>query len=206
MITLEKKIKVKVNDWKELQREAEGIPSGSELTFNLKDGKEVTFVIGRGGDKVGCFAKKTYFHRRMNEEWTTEGGYNASDAAEYIDRELLSMFPEGLVDIMAAEEITQEIRGKKFTGSHKLWIPSLMQTFGREDDYCKEGGEQIDIFKNEIDRVRADEDGETDLWWLRSVSSANGFRCVGYNGSSNSNIAYNMVGVVLGFWLNLESE
>lgn len=125
----------------------------------------------------------------MNEEWTNEGGYEASDMAEYLDTEIFDLLPDDL------QAVIKERRG------HKLWLFSRREVFGEDGRYiCPEDDVHIPYYQDSENRVKL-RDGEPDWWWLASPSAAYttyfcGVSDFGY--SSNGGASFS-IGVAPGF-------
>lgn len=125
----------------------------------------------------------------MNKDNTNEGGYDASDMAKYLDKEIFALLPDDL------QEVIKERRG------HKLWLFSRREVFGSDGYYiCPEDDLHLPYYENAENRVKL-RNGEPDWWWLASPYEANAalFCCVDSCGVSNFWGASNSVGVVPGF-------
>ena len=125
----------------------------------------------------------------MNEDWTNEGGYEASQMAKYLDTEIFDLLPDDL------QEVIKERRG------HKLWLFSRREVFGKDGHYiCPEDDVHIPYYQDSENRIKL-RDGDPDWWWLASPYAANAtFFCfVDYFGYSDGYGASLSFGVAPGF-------
>lgn len=186
--------------WKKI---AEAIRSGNAkesfnvgdiITVDLKDG--VTMRIAVAGintyvENEVVFAFKDILPEEhyMNEHYTNEGGYEASDMAAYLDTDIFALLPDDL------QEVIKERRG------HKLWLFSRREVFGEDGRYiCPDEDVHLPYYKETENRVKL-RNGESDWWWLASPSAPNTtyFANVSGNGHSYLSYAGNSSGVAPGF-------
>lgn len=158
---------------------------GDEITETLEDGREVVFVVMDYG-VIGL--KGLLGWHQMNKTWTNKGGWLASDMRRYLNEEVIELLPD---DLLAA------IKPRKFGDEEdRLWLFSEVEIFGEHIwGAGDEGDKQLEYFKNPINRVKFDEDGDADWWWERSpyASSSYDFCSVDSNGGAS----YNSAGVLL---------
>lgn len=125
----------------------------------------------------------------MNKDNTNEGGYDASDMAKYLDKEIFALLPDDL------QAVIKERRG------HKLWLFSRREVFGEDGRYiCPKDDVYIPYYQNAENRIKL-RNGEPDWWWLASPNEANATYFCGVDGSGDSDGwgASNSDGVVPGF-------
>ena len=157
---------------------------GDEITETLKDGREVVFVVMDYG-VIGL--KGLLGWHQMNKTWTNKGGWLACDMRRYLNEEVIELLPD---DLLAALK-------------HRLWLFSEVEIFGEHIwGVGDEGDKQLEYFKNPINRVKFDEDGDANWWWERSpyASNSNGF-CAVNSGGANNAAASNSDGVCFGFYI-----
>lgn len=150
---------------------------GDEITETLEDGREVVFVVMDYG-VIGL--KGLLGWHQMNKTWTNKGGWLASDMRRYLNEEVIELLPD---DLLAA------IKPRKFGDEEdRLWLFSEVEIFGEHIwGAGDEGDKQLEYFKNPINRVKFDEDGDASWWWERSpiASDSNYFCSVSSGGSAS---------------------
>ena len=165
---------------------------GDEITETLEDGREVVFVVMDYG-VIGL--KGLLGWHQMNKTWTNKGGWLASDMRRYLNEEVIELLPD---DLLAA------IKPRKFGDEEdRLWLFSEVEIFGEHIwGAGDEGDKQLEYFKNPINRVKFDEDGDAYWWWERSprASYSNNFCFVSSGGASDSG-ASSSGGVCFGFYI-----
>lgn len=190
----------KETTWKDIAeackngKAAETLNVGDIISIVLKSGENMRIAvagINTYAENEVVFAFKDILSEEhyMNERYTNEGGYEASDMAAYLDTEIFGLLPDDL------QEVIKERRG------HKLWLFSRREVFGEDGRYiCPEEDVQLPYYKDAENRVKT-RDGETDWWWLASPSAANlaSFAIVNYGGGSNCGSALYSYGVAPGF-------
>ena len=166
---------------------------GDEITETLEDGREVVFVVMDYG-VIGL--KGLLGWHQMNKTWTNKGGWLASDMRRYLNEEVIELLPD---DLLAA------IKPRKFGDEEdRLWLFSEVEIFGEHIWGASDGGDkQLEYFKNPINRVKFDEDGDAGWWWERSpyASNSNGFCSVDASGNASHYYANNSNGVCFGFYI-----
>lgn len=177
----------KESTWAELKALSEAgklgevLKSGDNIPMMLKNGEEVSFDIGK--DESG----KIYFvmhnclkdTKPMSSEYTNKGGWEESDMRRYLNEEVIKLLPDELREIIKPTKIVQVWNGKRRETEDKLFLLSRTQAFGKHENYepIEPNDSQIDIFKNQRERVKECEELEgVYCWWLRSP----------YSGDSNS--------------------
>lgn len=190
----------KETTWKDIAeackngKAAETLNVGDIISIVLKSGENMRIAvagINTYAENEVVFAFKDILSEEhyMNERYTNEGGYEASDMAAYLDTEIFGLLPDDL------QEVIKERRG------HKLWLFSRREVFGEDGRYiCPEEDVQLPYYKDAENRVKT-RDGETDWWWLASPSAAytTYFANVGSSGYSNYDYASFSIGVAPGF-------
>ncbi|MFR4699576.1 MAG: DUF6273 domain-containing protein [Christensenellaceae bacterium] len=166
---------------------------GDEITETLEDGREVVFVVMDYG-VIGL--KGLLGWHQMNKTWTNKGGWLASDMRRYLNEEVIELLPD---DLLAA------IKPRKFGDEEdRLWLFSEVEIFGeRIWGAGDEGDKQLEYFKNPINRVKFDEDGDALWWWERSpYAGYSGHFCyVNDNGNASDHSANYSHGVCFGFYI-----
>lgn len=134
-----------------------------QIAIKLKNLGDFTATVRKiSDDGVLLIFDSIVVRRRMNSEWTNEGGFENSELNKWMQSELLDAFPE---------ELKSRIKS--------ISIPTYGQMFGHDDFYKnfeEDDDEQLLLMKNEKNRVATFED-ETCSYWLKnatkkSVSSA----------------------------------
>lgn len=180
---------------------------GDTLEVTLKNNKTVKFEKVHNKTGVSFFVLKDLwmYRHHMNPTATNKGGYPDSDANEWLNNDIIALLPDDLVEKILPRKITQYIDGKEYSTVCKLWMPSIIEVFGKED-WSEEtlaiepNDEQFEWFEEEKHRIK-EFAGAASYWWLRSpiVSYSTNFWLVSYNGSCSSNTAYNYIGIAFGF-------
>ena len=77
-----------------------------EIHFEMKDGEPVTVIVAAVEDnKALCIFKDCLKEEHcMNEEYTNEGGYLASDMRKYLNTEVLERLPEEIASRLQQDE------------------------------------------------------------------------------------------------------
>ena len=114
----------------------------------------------------------------------------------YLNKEVIELLPD---DLLAA------IKPRKFGDEEdRLWLFSEVEIFGEHIwGAGDEGDKQLEYFKNPINRVKFDEDGDAKWWWERSpyASNSRSFCYVASVGGANFNSASGSSGVCFGFYI-----
>lgn len=167
---------------------------GDIISVVLKNGEKMRIAvagINTYKENEVLFAFKDILSKEapMNEDWTNEGGYEASQMAKYLDTEIFDLLPDDL------QEVIKERRG------HKLWLFSRREVFGKDGHYiCPEDDVHIPYYQDSENRIKL-RDGDPDWWWLASpyAASTTYFCYVTYYGLSSVNGAFHSFGVAPGF-------
>lgn len=190
----------KETTWKDIAeackngKAAETLNVGDIISIVLKNGENMRIAVAginiyAKNEVVFAFKDILSEEHYMNEHYTNEGGYEASDMAAYLDTEIFNLLPDDL------QEVIKERRG------HKLWLFSRREVFGEDGRYiCPEEDVFLPYYKDAENRVKT-RNGETDWWWLASPSAAltASFAFVCSDGDSGSHGASNSYGVAPGF-------
>jgi len=140
--------------------------------------------------------------RDMNSTATTAGGWEASAMRSWLSNTVLPLIPTEVQAAIKEVRKYSDTYGSAIvhdqTTSDKLWIPSAREMFGGSY-YEQTGPIYSEVFYNARSRIKYDQSGFTNNWWLRSTYSDTIFRRVGNSGDSNSGVANAFAGVVLGF-------
>ena len=167
---------------------------GDIISVVLKNGEKMRIAvagINTYKENEVLFAFKDILSKEapMNEDWTNEGGYEASQMAKYLDTEIFDLLPDDL------QEVIKERRG------HKLWLFSRREVFGKDGHYiCPEDDVHIPYYQDSENRIKL-RDGDPDWWWLASPFAAHttDFCAVGSYGDSIRTGASYSGGVSPGF-------
>ena len=138
----------------------------------------------------------------MNDTPTNKGGYLKSEARRHVLEDILPIFPEELREAFEPRHMVEEIDGEKHEYADTLWLPSATDVFGAGDWWKDEPDSvQLEIFKEERDRVKSRPDYGTCIWWLRSPisSSSTYFVRVYTDGTVDGNSASYSYGFAPGF-------
>lgn len=144
---------------------AELLSVGDIISITLKNGEKMRIAvagINTYKENEVLFAFKDILSKEapMNEDWTNEGGYEASRMAKYLDTEIFDLLPDDL------QEVIKERRG------HKLWLFSRREVFGEDGWYvCPEDDVHILYYQESENRIKL-RDGDPDWWWLASPNAA----------------------------------
>lgn len=176
---------------------------GDKISFQLKNGKTASVSVAalnlyEGNSAIFVF-DELLWQKEMNQTSTNRGGWAHSKMADFLENEILPQFPDELVSVIKPRTIVQKLDGTEYERTSRLWLPSRTEMFGEHTSYkeCDFGDVQFPLFKTEKSRVKAQENGTTDCWWLRSpyVDDSSYFWCVSTSGSGNIGGASNTVGV-----------
>lgn len=150
-----------------------------ELEIVLGNGETVTAVCGGYvGEGRARFVLKDCLGEPwvMNKTATNAGGYLKSEARRHVLEDILPLFPEELREAFEPRHMTEEIDGEKHEYADTLWLPSATDVFGAGNWWKSEPDSvQLEIFKEERDRVKARADYGTCYWWLRSPSASGSY-------------------------------
>jgi len=176
-----------------------------ELEIELSNGETVTAVCGGYvGEGRARFVLKDCLREpwEMNKTATNAGGYLNSEARRHVLEDILPLFPEELREAFEPRNMVEEIDGELHEYADTLWLPSATDVFGAGDWWKAEPDSvQLEIFKEERDRVKSRPDYGTCLWWLRSPFSGYStyFVIVSTDGTVNSGDARYSLGFAPGF-------
>lgn len=187
---------------------------GDSISFALKNGKQASVSvagINLYGQNSAVFAFDDLMWRcEMNSRNTNRGGWAKSKMADFIEKEVLPLLPDDLVNVISPRTIVQNLGGTRYERTSKLWVPSRTEMFGYTEDYkeCDFGDVQFPLFKTEKSRVKALEDGTTEWYWLRSpnVYYTASFWIVGSSGGGSYYGASNTLGVCPCFIIGKQDE
>ena len=186
--------------WEKLKQYAY-LHSGSIIPVTLKNGEQIEVEVCRDENHERFFVFKDCYKDRcqMNDDWTTEGGYEMSKGRKTA-LAFFDLLPDDLQAAIVPTKIVQVWNGERHEMEDKLFMLSATQVFGKNGEREKQdvGDSQLDIFKRVRNRVK-EWNGDTWFWWLRSAYNAGYFSMVGYNGSEDYDNADSTDGLVLGF-------
>ncbi len=198
--------------WKEIQeiinsgKAAELLKPGTEIIEKLMDGRKAIIVVTavdlyqKGEVRFGF--RNTIAHRRMNGDWTNEGGWPECYMRRYLNKEVIKWLPDELVEILSPIKTVQIHDGETLECEDLLCLPSEYEVFG-EAYYSKYNGidKQFPFYRDRINRIVVDKDGDPDFWWLASphASNATTFCVVSSSGSAGNSDASYSLGVAPGF-------
>ena len=193
--------KYQIGDTKGLDLGEEGVIEMELVAFDADE-----LADGSGKAHMTWIAKDLLNTEHfMNEEFTNEGGWPASDMRAWLRDSILPLFPETVRSNI--REVKKYSYSCSYNGtissSDTIWIPSSREMFGVDNAYEDEGPEYLTAFPDHASRQKQHIGvSEPSVWWLRSASnfSVSFFCDVGSDGSVwNANIAYDDSGVVVGF-------
>lgn len=180
-------------DWATFNR-AE-LKVGDEISEVLKNGEKVIFVVMDDG-VIGlkdCLREEY----RINDDWTNEGGWEATEMRRYLNAEIFALLPDDLQAIIKPRTFGSE--------RDKLWLFSEVEIFGEQDWTEKEDdrGTQFEYFKNPANRIKCDKDGNATWWWERSPTAncPAAFCRVDSDGDAGSYVTSSARGVCFGFFI-----
>jgi hypothetical protein len=119
--------------------------------------------------------------------------------ADILEREILTLLPDELVAVIKERNIIQEVNGETYQQKSRLWLPSYTEVFGKQNgcNYADCRDIQFQLFQTEKDRIRMDEEGKTNCYFLRSpvTSNSTAFCSVSSSGTRSSNNASDPLGI-----------
>lgn len=194
---------------------AEYLPLHSEIAMELSGGETVTVEVAAHlpatkDSPAGIrfvFKDCLYEPRRMNKDFTNEGGYQASEGRRHVLEDIYPRLPAELRAIIRPRKIAEVINGEALVYEDPLWLPSEADVFGRGGESWQNGvvdgsdDFQLPVFQSYRDRVKISEDEGSCAWWLRSVTvcSSGCFCLVHTDGYATYDLAYWFNGVAPGF-------
>ena len=178
---------------------------GDTVSFTMKSG--TNFAMDVAAMKVGgesnvvlvahdCLPNDLVMNER--NVYGSAGGYSKCLMARYLDKDILSLFPDDFVSIIKPREIIQCIDGTTYTSVHKLWIPSQTEMFAEYQCDIDVGDEHFPLFSDERSRVKMRIGGKDTIWYsLRTPCSGygGGVRFVYATGRLGGDFAYVSYGV-----------
>lgn len=167
---------------------------GDEIAETLKDGREVVFVVVDNG-VIGL--KNLLGYHRMNDDRTNKGGWLSCDMRRWLNTEVLALLPDELITVIKPRKFGDE--------EDRLWLFSEMEVFGDHDWTANDPdrGFQFEYFKDRRNRVKTDQNGIADWWWVRSPSGSDSSHfCIVYSyGTASADAANYTYGVCFGFYI-----
>lgn len=164
---------------------------GDVISFTFTTGEPVEAMVVKETDAgmIFCSVDCLKEVRRMNEEWTNKGGYEASGLRKVLNTEILEMFPE---------EIREKM--KPFSNGDYLRIPTEKEIFGMNEwgEPEEDGVQQWEPMKLRRNRIAFEGlNGSSEWYWLQNpaVNSATNFAYCNFYGNAGSNSASNSIGV-----------
>ncbi len=180
---------------------------GDEITQELKDGSVMTAVVAAVNlyeeDELIFVMKDCIGEDHcMNENGRNYGGWAESDMRKHV-KNLLSLLPEELVQVISPKKTVQILNGEKVECEDMLFMPSEAEVFGAAYRSNHNGiDKQFPYYKEPRNRVSCDREGYPTWKWLSSpfASNSNSFTIVYTDGYPNyGGWANNGYGVCLGF-------
>lgn len=176
---------------------------GDKISFMLTDGRKASVVVAAINpyeDNTVAFAfDDIHWNHKMNRQDTNRGGYAQSQMPGYLENEVLTLLPDELVNVIVPRTIIQVLGGTKYETTGKLWLPSRTEVLGEHNSYkdCDFGDVHFPLFDTQKSRVKANEDGSTAFWALRSphVGLSWSFWCVSIYGNGYGTYASGDLGV-----------
>lgn len=140
-----------------------------------------------------------------NEGTGTIGGWEKCEMRTYLKTTIKPLIPENVRN--AIVNVTKYSRTFDMSGTavndvvttDDVWIPSYREFFGGTS-YESSGPVYTDLFDSASARIK-NLNGIAIAWWLRSASSATGFRYVNNGGTGGNGSTGSSYGVALGFCL-----
>lgn len=186
---------------------------GDSFSCTLGNGEEVTFRVAGIKDGLAYIGTDDCLldEAPMNEKWTNEGGYPASDRREYLNTDILLRLPEALRNIIVPRKIRQRMKdGSEVECTCMIWDWSATEMAGPDHFLAAAdiGDFQMPLFKHERGRVKECGEYGTYPYFLRSpyLTSDTNFAYVYSGGYLNGNNATYSVGVSFGFCINQPSD
>jgi serine/threonine protein kinase len=200
--------KYKIGDTKELDLGEEGVIEMELVAFDADE-----LADGSGKAHMTWIAKNLLNTEHvMNEEYTNEGGWPASDMRAWLQKSILPLFPK------AVRSNISEVKKYSYSYSDQgtissvdtIWIPSRREILGANNALEDKGTEYLTAFPDDASRQKRHISGsnyaERAWWWLRSTHCDfhYSFYSVYFDGSSEApdtddHSAYDDGGVVVGF-------
>lgn len=122
-----------------------------------------------------------------------ERGWVDSDIREWLNDEVIDELPNEITKhICTVRKITHNSDGERFETTDKLFLPSESEIFGSAIWAECEDGPRYEAFATAKDRLRFDEDGDSDWYWTRSSvrgGSSTNAAYVNNGGSANTSYA-----------------
>lgn len=173
---------------------------GDTIGFKLKDGTDFSMDVAAmdiyGSNTVVLVASNCLPNTHsMNprSSYGDSGGWSNCEMREYLNSDILDLFPDDFREIIIPRTITQKIDGKKYESIDRLWLPSQTEVFQNNKDDADVGDIHFPIFDNERVRVKL-VGNETQWWWLRTpyyyyggyVRLVYPTGCLSYSGANDS--------------------
>lgn len=206
-VKITKKITQKTS-WDELNTEIRNgranliLDVGDLLDVELKNGTKISVEVAAlnpYGDNVAFSFANVLQEAQMNRTNTNRGGWASSEMAKFLEKEILPLLPDDLVELITPRKIIQKQGERIFEHTSKLWLPSYTEVFGYDECYsqCDVGDVRFPLFANRRGRVRYTLDDKLTYQWLRSpyVNNTTTFWNVYYNGNGHGNYASITYGV-----------
>ena len=193
--------KYKIGDTKELDLGEEGVIEMELVAFDADE-----LADGSGKAHMTWIAKNLLNTEHvMNEEYTNEGGWPASDMRAWLQKSILPLFPK------AVRSNISEVKKYSYSYSDQgtissvdtIWIPSRRELLGANNALEDKGTEYLTAFPDHASRQKQHIGvSEPSRWWLRSASinCDNFFYYVNSDGSIwDDHYAHDVHGVAVGF-------
>ena len=188
---------MKIKRTLELKTKIKNIQLGDVISFKLSDGEKVEARAVKecpSGRMLMLFENCLNETHCMNENGSTEGGWEQSDLRAWLNSEILGRFPEKIRKHMVAD----------YSGDYLRCLDHA-EVFGETYDGEDASAAQLPALKDRKNRIASQ--GNIDdyaAWWLRDVVSASTFAVVGYYGSAGCSGASNAgIGVRPAFYLDI---
>ena len=160
--------KYRIGDTKELDLGEEGLIEMELVAF---DADERTFFFGKA--HMTWIAKDLLKTKQpMNKKWTNRGGWPKSDMRAWLRKNVLPLLPKTVrSNIKKVKKYSySQSDGKTISSSDKIWIPSRMEIFGKNDAFEDKGPEYVTAFTDDASRIkRHPGNSNPSHWWLRST-------------------------------------
>ena len=188
---------MKIKRTLELKTKIKNIQLGDIISFKLSDGEKVEARAVKecpSGRMLMLFENCLNETHCMNENGSTEGGWEQSDLRAWLNSEILGRFPEKIRKRMVAD----------YSGDYLRCLDHA-EVFGETYDGEDVSAAQLPTLKDRKNRIASQGNADDYAgWWLRDVVSASSFAYVTYNGFAGfASASAANIGVRPAFYLDI---
>ncbi len=188
--------------WYDIEKNKDKFQIGDEIKCQLNNGAVAYAVVAATNfydtnQIVFVFKDCIGDKKIMNEKAINDGGWRDCKIRKYINKEIYSLLPKDLKEVIKPRIIEQKEIDEVYTSEDYLWLLSDTEVFGYNNS-INIGDSQFPLFLNNS-YIKKCMNGKECGYWLRSEDYPECFGFVNADGSYSNQYACFRGGIVVGF-------